>query len=83
MEVLEYGRNHPEWSRSFECDSCGSILKVHRNDLFVDKVGGQNPSFSEVQCICCACGKAITVDKYHERWKKLPSFSEFKSRIQS
>lgn len=34
MKVLEVGRNHPEWHRTFECEQCGSTLYVSQSDLY-------------------------------------------------
>lgn len=75
MEIVKVGWRHPEWKDEVQCQECGTVLEVTRNDLktyqFKDGYGFHH----NVICRCESCKGWVTVHIEAEKWGDLPAIS--------
>ena len=72
MKGIKVGRNHDDWSREFECENCGGLVEVVREDLYLAKRIGVRRMCYEVVADCFYCKNQIIIDELANRWHNLP-----------
>lgn len=72
MKVLKAPCNSEDWARELECEHCGRVLEIYRDDLYQRKIhdiGGPRV----MVLVKCVCTRVITLaDPMTEKWGDLP-----------
>ena len=76
MKIEKEGWKSSNWSATFQCHNCGTILHVFRHDLRQVKLDAFVGGHYEVRCNCMCCNAVIVIHRDASKWDAIPETTD-------